>query len=563
MNRSSLLVLCAAIPVWSAALPAQQGRVVLPPGYDTTEAPGSTAYGWGQGVNQRRVQWIYDSSYFTSQGIDHPISITRLRWRANGASVVRGGSYAQASVMLASATADCRTPSATFAANLASDATLVHSGAVSVATGAGLTPNNWFVDLQLQTPFYYDPTQGADIVTDITVPPGVLTGTTPIHDAVFGGILGGRVVASTATASTGTTSSGGLIILEFGYDYPPGVAHGIPSGTGCGAGEPASFYELFDIGNPTDLGNTPGLTMLWTGAGYVVTPGASPIVAPTGAFNLQLADDATVQVTLPWGFGYAGGSTSSLWVCSNGWIALESTALTDPVESVARLLAGEPRVAAFWDDLDPTVSGGVHAETDPANGSVFHVTWDRVPEYGTAGAGNTFQVSFQQGGAIELKWGSLSTLDALVGYSPGNGAVDPGATDISRLAGALLLGDDRPALALVPGARPVIGRTGAVVVQNIPPAATVGLHLIGLASLPAPGVALDVLGAPGCLLQVAQLAAPGYGIGGSSATFQLAIPNDPSLDGASLFFQDANAVPGLNPLGLITSNLVEWRIHLR
>lgn len=125
---------------------AQQGRLVIPPEYTNTEAPGGTAYGWGQGTAQRRVQWIYDSSYFTNNGIDHPILINRLRWRANGASTVASGTYSNATLALASAAVDCLAPSTTFASNLGPDLTTVYAGPVSVAAGQGLSPNNWFVE---------------------------------------------------------------------------------------------------------------------------------------------------------------------------------------------------------------------------------------------------------------------------------------------------------------------------------------------------------------------------------------------------------------------------------
>jgi hypothetical protein len=561
MNRSLLLSFLSTLPLATAGLPAQQGSVVLPPGYDLTEAPGSTAYGWGQGTVERRVQWIYDSSYFTSQGVDHPIVITRLRWRANGASTVRAGTYSQATLTLASATSDCLAPSATFATNLAADATLVHSGPVQVAAGAGETPNNWYVDLPLQTPFYYDPRLGADLVTDISVPPGTLSGSTAIHDAVFGGILGGRVVTTNHLAPTGTTSSGGLIVLEFGFDYPPGVSHGIPSGTGCGAGFPASFYELFDANRVNDLSNFGGLSAFWTGTGYVVTPGASAIVTPSGQSNLRHGDDTTTQVSLPWTLAYQGGNTNDLWVCSNGWVALEATSSTAYVESVRELLDGPARIAPLWDDLDPSAGGGVHAEVDPSNPGLFHVTWDQVPEIGAAGSPNTFQVSFQQGGNFEIKWGNVGIADGLAGCSGGGGAADPGTTDISALRTPILLGDDRGPLRLSPGARPVIGRTGSVTTRGIPPNSPVGFHLIGLTALPAPGIDLGLLGAPGCFQYVPGDVTVTFLPTGSSETLSLAVPNLPGLNGSVLHFQTVQVAPGINPFGLITSNAVEWRIH--
>lgn len=81
-----------------AVLPARQARVVLPPRFDNTEAPGNTAYGFGPHVAASHVQWLFDSSCFTSQGTGHPILRTRLRWRANGASTVAVGNYRKATV---------------------------------------------------------------------------------------------------------------------------------------------------------------------------------------------------------------------------------------------------------------------------------------------------------------------------------------------------------------------------------------------------------------------------------------------------------------------------------
>jgi hypothetical protein len=67
---------------------------------------------------RRRAQWIHDASYFTNSGVDPPIRITRLRWRANGAGVAAAATYSNATVPLASATVDCLTPSTTFGSNL-------------------------------------------------------------------------------------------------------------------------------------------------------------------------------------------------------------------------------------------------------------------------------------------------------------------------------------------------------------------------------------------------------------------------------------------------------------
>jgi hypothetical protein len=107
----------------------------------------------------------------------------------------------------------------------------------------------------------------------------------------------------------------------------------------------------------------------------------------------------------------------------------------------------------------------------------------------------------------------------------------------------------------------VIGRTGSVTTRGIPPNSPVGFHLIGLTALPAPGIDLGLLGAPGCFQYVPGDVTVTFLPTGSSETLSLAVPNLPGLNGSVLHFQTVQVAPGINPFGLITSNAVEWRIH--
>ncbi len=336
-------------------------------------------------------------------------------------------------------------------------------------------------------------------------------------------------------------------------------------GTGCGGDpNPASFYEDFD-GSVTinDLGNSGGLMGNWTGTTYVVTPGASGIVAPTGA-PLAIGDDQTLQITLPAPMPTAAGTINDVFVCSNGWISFEPTSTTLLIESPNGLVnAGFAMLAAMWDDLNPAAGGGVYAEVDPTNPSLFHITWDQVPEFAQPTT-NTFQISLNQGGGFELKYGAIAALDGLAGYSRGNGLGGiPPRTDLTNFT-PFALGTGTPDLSLASVARPVIGSTTVTETRDIPASAISGYHMYGTSSIPLPGIDLSIVYMPGCSLYVnSDVTVPFVAAGTSTAQHSLAIPNNASLAGAHLYAQSIVVAPGTNALGIVTSNAVDMLLNIQ
>ena len=549
-------------------LAAQQGSIVIPPEYATSEAPGSTGFGWGQGTAQRRVQWIYDASYFTNNGVDHPIRITRLRWRANGASVVANGVYSAATLQLASATVDCLTPSTTFASNLGPDLATVYAGPVTVAAGQGLTPNNYYVDLTLQTPFLYDPTLGADLVTDITVPASALTGATAIHDAAFNSsatpplnILGGRVQSATATATTGAILSGGLVVLEFGFDYPAGVANGQKFGRGCND-QAMTWYEQFANG-AFDLSNG-SVRMTYGSNAYVVSAGTGAWVAPV-ASPLTLANDGvSAPLALPFAFPYFGGTTNALQVCANGYVLVQSTtATTGQANAVlGSLLNGPARFAPAWSDWNPAAGGSVHFDVAPNSQSVI-VTWNGVPENGQ-GTANTFQCELDALGNVEYRYQAVSNVakPLLVGWTQGAPARDPGNRDLTTALPFVAQPDSVP-LALGLSGRPRIGATCSLVSSNhvgggAPP--TLGATMLSLTKY-APGIPLDLLGMPGCFQHAGLDYLEAYVVAQPTAAIQFAVPAQPSLAGLHVYSQAFSFAAAANAFGVILSNGVDLTIE--
>ncbi len=150
---------------------------------------------------------------------------------------------------------------------------------------------------------------------------------------------------------------------------------------------------------------------------------------------LNLGDDASVEVPLEFAFPFQGQTYSSVFVNSNGNLTFGSGD-TDFSESVFELLGDQPRIAPLWDDLSPNQGGLVIANSDAG---AFSVTFDNVPEF-FASTGNTFTVTLDAGGNVQISYGEINATDGIAGISEGGGAVDPGATDLSGAAGLSAVG---------------------------------------------------------------------------------------------------------------------------
>lgn len=156
------------------------------------------------------------------------------------------------------------------------------------------------------------------------------------------------------------------------------------------------------------------------------SPATADIIVNGDPNNLGLGDDDTVEIPLPFSFPFCGANYSTVWVCSNGFVTF-GVAETYWVESVADLLAGPPRIAPLWDDLNPTQGGSV---TAMPSGGDFVISWNNVPEYFNVGS-NSFSLTLHADGTYDMDYGDISATDGLAGRSPGNGAADYGPTDLS------------------------------------------------------------------------------------------------------------------------------------
>jgi hypothetical protein len=332
-----------------------------------------------------------------------------------------------------------------------------------------------------------------------------------------------------------------------------------------------------------------GWTILPSGQDFLLSPGAafdgSAMLAGT---DLRLGDEA-VSVPLQTSFPimFPGGLTTTLLeVESNGRVLPGgSGSPPNPTPSAAELLASTvPLFAPFWADLDPGAGGRVRA-FDSATKVV--ITWQNVPQSGAPANENTFQVQFFPDGSFafayqDLDFSVAATPDpasgAVVGLSPGGGAVDPGESD---LGGQLTLssgpavyeffeqgvGDtldltvDLPddGLRLVVASPPTIGDTLALDVLDRRGTSTLALYFLGLPSgTLVPGLPLALLSPAldGCDVLVdlvtpgALLASPSGPVG--TPTTALSIPNATTLIGldalgATALVFDPSRVPAFAP----------------
>jgi len=346
----------------------------------------------------------------------------------------------------------------------------------------------------------------------------------------------------------------------------PAVSGTLATNTTLGAGcisVPASFYELFPF-STFDLSNT-GISMLPNGSGgYVTLAGVSLYVAPSGSASvLALGDDDDIAVALSAPFAYAGGTTTSLTVCSNGFVSVGAGNGTfyDPT---AVDFLGNPDTGWYvWHDCNPTIPGSGQVKFEEVGG-IAYITWDGVYDFGgsTAADANTFQIQFDTAsGAVHFSFQAMSTTvngnDFLVGYSPGGASADPGSVDLSTaLVGTINLpAADVLPLTLAGATRPILGTNWSLTTSNVPASVLVGVDVFGFAD---PGINdLFFLGMPGCGLRSTLDVVGGWISTGATHGYSLPLPNNPVFVGTHLFTTSAALQPSANAFGAITANGID------
>jgi hypothetical protein len=185
----------------------------------------------------------------------------------------------------------------------------------------------------------------------------------------------------------------------------------------------------------------PGPEEFWNGAhesndpntdaiceAVAITPMAgSPFTADmVFNFGIFLGDDDFRRVELPFPFEFCGRAWNAVYVGSNGFLTF-GVGDTDFSQTVSDFLAGPPRIAPLWNDLDPSQGGSITAEDGPGYWTVHYTN---VPEFFGVGA-NTFSVTLRSNNTFDIVYGGLTVQDGLAGRTEGGGVPDPGETDLS------------------------------------------------------------------------------------------------------------------------------------
>lgn len=542
-----------------ASVATAQLAVVIPNGTATAAGNSSNAFPWGSSANLwpgLRLMCVYDAANFTLQGVNGPILINRLRWRPNdGMAPFTGGTFTQADVRLSTAPMDYTSLTTNFTTNHGPDLTTVYSGSVVHQAGSGGAIGSvpaWTVDIQLTTPFLYDPNQG-DLVIDCDYPGGAnfVGGSLPQMDVQTTGSLSGRIWASSLYPNANGSALNHGVVVEVGYAPPAGFAQSVPYGTGCYDRASQAVYETFPNGT-FDLSNT-SIRLIPTGTGYILLPGSNQWWTPVGA-NLGLTDDSvSAAQSLGFTMAYPGGSTGDIYISSNGFVWPQpSTNNGCCAGDPGALLTGGARWAPLWNDLNPASAGTVVFDQDPLGGAAY-VTFDGVPEFGTQNL-NTFQVVFFANGEVEYRWQSCSVQNrvVLVGWAPNGPNRNPGSRDLSASL-PIITEPDTFGLAHSSSARPILGNSINLLATQVPAGTAIGATLLGLGEFTA-GLPLDNFGMPGCFQYASADSTLIWlpAAGGGSTPFN--IPNNPVFAGVTIRSQAAALVPGVNATGALTSN---------
>lgn len=600
--RNSLALACSTLAI---ATIASAQTFVIAPDNAVASQPSSSTLAWRDSTTGFRSQFIYDTSHFATFGVTGPCVINRMRFRAANASTSVGGSYpgdgvtTGVTVDIGTSATDYNAASTTYSANRGVMQNVMTLGTVTVAAGAGTTPNNYVIDITIPGGFVYDPTLGQDLLIEVAGPDFIGTIPTMSTGVSLAASRCQRVANTTTTGLTGTFSGGFCPVVLFDISGPGGIPNngsGDPLivigsatnyGTGCGPNSTRSFGELFPAaaGSSLDLGT--GYTLLPNVPGaptaYTVIPNAGAPFYPRGVTPLlnnaltpaAMTDDSLSQVcTLPFTFPYVGGSTTTAHADTNGYIVLGTTTLTggDTTPSLSDLAgqtagthSGLPRLSPIWYDLHPTRNtttnpgAGLYFDVDTVNNKAYF-TWENFGEFATSTAGTklfNFQVELSADGTVDVRFGSMSlfgsaTSAKVCGFSPGTPSLTPPSIDLSASMPYVSSLTDEAPLSMT-ATRMVIGQSFTVTANQIP-APGLAFNFLSTTQYN-PGIDLTGIGAPGCsaYMDPNTSALDTLMIGTGTQSFNVLVPNDLSFLGVSLYTQTA-AISAFNAFGFTTSN---------
>jgi hypothetical protein len=95
-----------------------QTAIWTPPGYAATVGNSNNVFPWGWTSSASHYEQIYGATNFTSQSVNVPVLVTRLRWRAWATTNTwAGGTFTNVAINMSTAALPYTSASATFATN--------------------------------------------------------------------------------------------------------------------------------------------------------------------------------------------------------------------------------------------------------------------------------------------------------------------------------------------------------------------------------------------------------------------------------------------------------------
>jgi hypothetical protein len=141
--------------------------------------------------------------------------------------------------------------------------------------------------------------------------------------------------------------------------------------------------------------------------------------AASAGSPVPLGDDDSAPLNLQFPFPFFGRSYRQIFINSDGNLTFEAGDSASTQRSLGKMVAGAPRIAPLYMDLDPSQKPDAVRVLSEAGRLV--VTWVGVPEYSGFGFGptQTVQVRLYSDGRVEFAYNGVNTHGAVVGISPG------------------------------------------------------------------------------------------------------------------------------------------------
>jgi hypothetical protein len=193
--------------------------------------------------------------------------------------------------------------------------------------------------------------------------------------------------------------------------------------------------NAFDITKGTKILMTPveGSGFMLSSNGPKFIKGGSRLTGFVGDGPGTPEDDGFKEVPFTGGFHFPfyGTSYDRVFVGTNGFVTFGAGDFNSPaVVSVAALELDEPRIAAFWADLDTTNASVLVKQS----ANVVSVTWKRVQTFSESGStgANTFQIQLHSDGRIGLVYKKMTDQAELIGIAPGGGIARPSVVNFKN-----------------------------------------------------------------------------------------------------------------------------------